>query len=291
MDKVWPEWSPQYLLDWIERVRDKSNFPKTYLDYLSMLATDRRMSDFWDWFAELAPAKYRHVRAGTTVGAAIWRLTKLPGKPSNMTPAQRSTYFDKVRKHALALMELLRETKFDCSDMRELTEEELDKPLASKLGSWGEDENDDGHVVAFTVTPDGAYEMRYDYPNSNLTNTLWELYEWTHWDDQWDGAIFTSSAPIVQVNAESARIVYFTCSLYDWFSKYKMEMPFPVLATVANVALALGANEQVDEDAVRKQVRRYQERVAKQKADNPPAFEGNGQNFEELDNSVLSDPF
>jgi len=189
-------------------------------------------------------------------------------------------------------MELLRDTKFDTGISQEVTDDEMDAPLGDKLRHWGDGESEDGDIVAFNVGINGVYRMHYDYPGSNLTETLAELYEWTFWDDQWDGRIFSSSTPIVQTNSDSARVVYFTCSLYDWFTQYGVEMPFPILATVANVALDLGADEQVDEEAVRKQVRRYQARRAKFMAEHPPAFDGDtGQNFEKLDDSVLSDPF
>lgn len=256
-----------------------------------MLASDRRMQEFWEWLADTRPPKWGFARSGTSVARAIWQSTRLPGKPSNMTPAQRTAFFEKVRKHALALSELLRDTIFDQSGMRELAEHELDEPLEKKLYSWGDDEIESGHVVAFTVNGDGAHQMPYDYPRSNLTETLWELVEWTHWDDQWDGGIFSSSAPIVQANADSVRIVYFTCSLHDWFSSYGMDIPFPVLATVANVALVHGADEQVDEDTVRKQVRRYQNRKAKRREGIPETLADSGPNSAEIGNSVLSDPF
>ncbi len=41
-----------------------------------------------------------------------------------------------------------------------------------------------------------------------------------------------------------------------------MTIPFPVLATLANVALKLPVASQVDEEAVRKQVRRFEARIA-----------------------------
>jgi hypothetical protein len=73
---------------------------------------------------------------------------------------------------------------FDQSTMREIEQNELDAPLAKKLWSRGDDESEDGHVVAFTVAPGGTYQMPDDYPQSNLTETLADLYEWTHWDDR-----------------------------------------------------------------------------------------------------------
>ncbi|MEO5811996.1 MAG: hypothetical protein ABIU96_02450 [Rhodanobacter sp.] len=290
MSSRFPQHSVQHLIEWIAWVRGRGSFSDARLDILAMLATDLRMRDFWDWLATL-PASARLGRDALTVSQTIRRLTHLPGKPSNMTPAQRTIFFEKVNKHVLALIELLRETKFDCFNMHELSEDDLRRRLKDELYSWGDDEDDDGHVVAFTVAPDGIFRMPYDYPLSHLTDTLWSVYEWTSWDDQWDGNIFTSSASIVQSDAKSTPIVYFTCSLYEWFSRYRVEIPFPILATAANVALAIGPDDQVDEETVRKQVRRYQSRRAKCRANHPMAFDDDGQNPPKFDDSVLSDPF
>jgi hypothetical protein len=90
--------------------------------------------------------------------------------------------------------------------------------------------------------------------------------DWTYWDDNWDGGIWSTSAPIAQANSERMPIIYFCCTLFDWFKQNGVEVPFPILATVANVALDLTADNLVDEDNVRKQVRRYQKRKAEQEA-------------------------
>lgn len=282
--------SIQFLKQWI--VRYKGNFSKYRVDFLQALVDDSRMREFWDWLENTPFTCAPILCSSVSVGEAIHRATRLPNFPGNITPAQRAAYFDKVRKHSRALMELLRGTKFDRTDMRELSEEELEAPLAKKLWNWGDDEDDSGHIVAFAVTPDGEYEMPYDYPRSSLTETLAELHEWTHWEDQWDGNFLASSAPIAQANSSSTRVIYFTCSLHDWIKRQGAEIPFPILATVANVALNLGADEQIDEEAVRKQVRRYQARRTKSESEHQNAFDNDaGQNLEKLDDSVLSDPF
>lgn len=209
-----------------------------------------------------------------------------------MTPTQREAYFKKIRAHAEALQALLEGTRFDKPHMAEVPDKELDKPLRKALDNWGEDEAEEGHVVAFQVTPEGRFRHHYDFPENVLTNTLFEVVAWTYWDDGWDGGIWSTSAPIVQANSESTPAIYFCCTVHGWFHEYGVDMPFRVLATVASVALDLPANKQLDEDAVRKQVRRYQVRVAKQRAERPDAFEDvAGQNFEDDGDSVLSDPF
>ena len=189
-----------------------------------------------------------------------------------MSPKSRGVYLAEVRRHATELLKLLRETKFDRNPLGELSEENLARPLSSFLGSWGEDESSEGHVVAFHVDEDGASTMFYDYPDGALSNTLSDLIDWTHWDDYWGGGII-SSAPIAQANAKSLPTIFFTCTLFEKLAYYGLEIPFPILATVANVALELGKDEQTDEESVRKQVRRYQARNPKQTVARTP-FEG-----------------
>lgn len=270
--------TPQHLVQWVVSIRGKGNYPRRYLDFLAMLADDRRMADFWAWLGDVKFKRVPSLKNSITIGRAIWQGTRLPGKPGNMTPAQRDAYFKKVRHHADALSELLAETRFDRDWKSELDDKDLEKPLGDALYQRGDDESDDGHVVAYLVTPDARYQFHYNYPDSALTETLGNLVGWTYWDDQWDDNIFASSAPIVQANSESARVVYFTCSVHDWFAGYGVEVPFPILATAANVALGLDADDQVDEETVRKQVRRHQARQAKQRTERPG--DDAGQDFE-----------
>jgi len=261
--------TPQYLKDRVLKPEAKRRFPPQTRDFLVRLADDRRMVDFWNWLLAVKFSRVPSLKNAMTVGEAIWRGTRMPGKPGNMTPAQREAYFKKVRHHASALRELLEETRFDRDWKSELSDEELNRSLDESLYDWGGDEPDEGHVVAYLVTTEARYQFHYNFPDNALMGTLFNVIEWTHWDDQWDDNIFSSSAPIVQANAESARGVYFTCTVHDWFAWHGADMPFTILATLANVALDLDADSQMDEEAVRKQVRRYQARKSKLGTEQP----------------------
>jgi hypothetical protein len=203
---------------------------------------------------------------------AVYNAMHMPKKPGDMTRKQREAYFAEVRKHADALVSLLADTRFDrdpCSDV------DLDTPdfVRKYLSGWGEETPGEGLTVAFQVYPSGEVtEHHYTYPDGALTDTLERLLEWTRWDDQWDGAVFSSSAPLVQANGKSKKTIYFNCMLYERLSRAFNEFPFAMLATIANVALELSLDEQVDEETARRQVRRYQERVRKERDSRPYAF-------------------
>lgn len=287
-----PKNKREYLREWLERVEPAGKFPATVMAFKRKLLNDIRMREFWDWFERIEYKSSRYLQSSLSVTDSIWRSTKLPGKPGNMTPAQRAAYFTKVRSLAHELRDLLYGTRFDNPLMTELSESALDRALEKELDSWGDDESDEGHTVAFQVTPDGVFRHHYDYPDNVLTETLFNVVEWTCWEDQWDGGVFSTSAPIAQANSESTPIIYFCCTLHDRFRERGVEMPFAMLATVANVALDLPVHKQADEDAVRKQVRRYQQRLARQRVGRPETFDGpTGQNSSEPDDSVLFPPF
>lgn len=259
--------SPDALLAWIARMEQQSSdIPigfKRYIAFCRKLCADPRMREFWDWLGSVKFKRNDMMRSSVSVSRQINRSTQLPTKPGDMTPAQRDAYFKKVRAHAYALFELLEGTRFDNDHMSELSDKKLSKSLDSNLHSWGDDEEDEGHTVAFQVTPDGKFEHHYDFPDSALTQTLMNVVDWTHWDDCWGNGVFDTSEPIVQTNSESTPVVYFCCTLHDWFHGYGVEIPFRVLATAANVSLDLPADREIDEEAARKQVRRFQQRRAK----------------------------
>jgi hypothetical protein len=284
------EETPEHLLAWLDGVGQK--WPKRIVDFKRKLCTDRRMREFWDWLGTVKFTRHDKFRSSLSVTEDIRHATRMPSFPGNLTAKQREAYFGKVRGHAQALIGLLRNTKFDREYLEEIPEKTLARPLAKELTSWADDEAEEGHTVAFQVTPDGAYRHHYDYPHNALSSTLCDLLEWTHWEDNWDGNWFGSSAPIAQANASTTPTIYFCCTLHDSFRQHGVEIPFPLLATVANVALDLSDDRQLDEDTARKQVRRYQERLQSARACRPEAFDGApGQNLPDWDDSVLSDPF
>lgn len=265
------EHTPEYLSAWVKKMRERGSADRL-VAFAETLAIDDRLIDFWNWIATVQDTVRRISGTGSSIGIALQvrRATRLPGKPGDMPPKQRAAYFEKVRKHAYALQELLSGTRFDNDYSSELSEKELDKPLDRVLDSWGEEEPDEGHVIAFLVTPEGKFRLHYSYPESALYNTLNDVVDWTHWDDAWDGNILGTSAPIAQANRESSPTIYFVCVMYDYFKRDGAEIPFKHLASLAEVALDLGIGEQVDEDTVRKMVRRYEARKAERDSDETP---------------------
>lgn len=266
-----PEHSPEYLAAWVAKMRERGAADRL-IGFADTLATDSRLAEFWSWIATLQAAQKRAYSIGSSIGIAmqVRRATRLPGKPGDMSPKRREAYFAKVRKHAYALQELLSDTRFDNDYSSEVSDENLEKPLDRALDSWGEDEPDEGHVVAFLVTPEGKFRLHYSYPESALCNTLTDVVSWTHWDDAWDGSVLGTSAPLAQPNSEGARTIYFTCVMHHWFKRSGAEIPFKHLASLAEVALDLTPEEQVDEDTVRKQVRRYEARKTERDSEELP---------------------
>lgn len=291
MDNKWQPWVPHDLVGWVERTEvEGSQFPPRVYEMIRRLANDRRMRGFWEWLPGGRKGAMPPILSPLSICMDAERACRLPGKPGNMTPGQRTAYFEKVRKHVLGLLDLLEGTRFSRESMRLLNNDALNETLNKRLHDWGEDET--GHIVAFYVDADGdRYEMSYDYPDCSLATTLFEVLEWTYWEDQWDGNPLKSSDPIVQANSNSTPIIYFVCTMFEKFKRSRVSIPFPFLATIANVALEIPAGKDIDEETVRKQVRRYEKRIRAKEEGREPADWGSGQNWDELADSVLSDPF
>ena len=258
---------PEYLLRHVAGFRARYGNLRKF-DELERLATDARMGQFWGWLASVTFKRLDSLRNAGTVANAITQYTRKPSKPGNMSSKHRTKYFERVRKCALELETLLTGTRFDrCGEglgHKELTDADCNKSVDSFFEDRGVGSIDgpDEEVVAFYGKADGTRELLdWNFPESNLTDTLQRVHAWTYWDDWWDDNFFLSSAPIVQAGTERSMVSYFTCMLHDWFKGHGVDMPFPVLATVANVALRLSPDAQTDEEPVRKQVRRYQKRM------------------------------
>jgi hypothetical protein len=262
-----PKCSPGYLLSHVASFRERyGDCPR--FDEFERLARDERMRSFWGWLDGVTFARLDSLRNALTVAEHIVRYTRKPGKPGDMSPKSRAEYFERVRTCALELETLLAGTRFDRLGSglgsRQLTEVDCEKTVESFFEDRGVGSVDapDDTVVAFYGSLDGERVLLdWSFPESNLTDTLRRAYDWTFWDDWWDDNFFLSSAPVVQAGTERSMVSYFTCMLHDWFTGHGVEIPFPLLATAANVALSLPAAAQTDEDTVRKQVRRYQQRM------------------------------
>jgi len=223
------------------------------------------MRDVWDWHASARSSATRELYGSAlSLCMDVSHALRLPGKPGNMTAAARAKYFDKVRHHTQALIHLLSDTRYSSNAATfagrqigdAIEEDDLAATVVRNLADWGEDEI--GHVVAYYVDEDGVHPLPWNYPESELLDLLWEVIEWTHEDDGWDWNFgLSSSKPLANVKQPSAKMVYFVCTMYETLEYHGMAIPFPQLATLANVALNLSDAEQVDEDVVRKQVRRH----------------------------------
>jgi len=192
---------------------------------------------------------------------AIGASRRLPAFPGDLSAAERDTYLAKVRLHANALIDLLRPTKYGRNSAvasgfstDDIDSERLAEIVAQDLADWGEDET--GHVVAYYVDEDGVSRLPWDYPHSSVCDLLFDVVEWTELDDYWD--MFRSSKPIEGAKGPRRGVTYFTRTLYEKLKRHGITIPFAHLATVANVALALPIDSQLDEDTARKAVRRYQ---------------------------------
>lgn len=213
----------------------------------------------------------------------IDRAARLPGKPKNMPPKERAAYLSKVRDHAEALINLLNGTSFDNGDTGEVIEEdEQVKSVMNHLRPRGDD--DDGHVVAFWVDSLELSRMPFDYPSSHLVDSLHELVAWTKEDDDLD---IRSNSPVVHARSRGARAIYFTCILHAELERHGASIPFALLATTANVALKLEADEMLDEDSARKQVRRYEARIAKSAARDSSQDTPQQRQFTDIDEFLL----
>ena len=110
-------------------------------------------------------------------------------------------------------------------------------------------------MVAYYVDEDGVYRLPWDYPESSLCDLLHDVIDWTEYDDYWD--LQRSSTPLARAKGKGRHVTYFTRTLFERCAQCGIAIPFAHLATVANVALALQDDKQLDEDAARKQVRRH----------------------------------
>lgn len=275
--KNWPQWAPAALKQWFERVPEQTEqqkgFPRARLDFVEKLATDLRMLEFWQWHqvekaAILAqPSPHKH-RLTVLVGApsvcfAAERATRLPHKPGNMTPGQRKLYFDEVRKHANALIELLQETCFDRGpssafgvELKQLDPDEFATTL-QEAASWSGMGNE--LVLAFEAQDGEIYQLPWYYPDGYLIEFLHFVNEWTYWDDCWTDML-RSSKPIAQARTANAKVIYFTRTVYSNLKRYGLTVPFNLLADLTNVALDLPEDQEINEDTARKQVRRYEQK-------------------------------
>jgi len=267
-----PNWAPAEMVDWLRKCESKARVFGDEWNLYVTLVSDERMRPVWDWFAvvgnqwrsvDLSPSLAK-ARSRSAFGFCfdVRRATLLPGKPGNMTISQRDAYFKKVRFHTEALIDLLDGTQYSIDSelyggisSEPIAEDELIARVDKDLRNWGAEET--GHVVAYFVDQDGVSRLPWTYPESSLLDLLGDVLDWTCMDEGWHANFLQPSWPLANAKGKNVHVTYFTCVLYDRLRRCGLTIPFAHLATTANVALGLDADEQIDEDAARKQVRRH----------------------------------
>lgn len=263
----YPKWAPPELATWIDM--NAIHLTPRHCAVFRRLATDARMKPVWEWYGTvqdtLGPHDEHDDLSVVSLASMVLHATLMPGKPGNLPPKEREKYLEEVRHHVECLIDLLSETRFDNHfekgrrvDVNEKGVEQLIGESVTRLHYCARDE-DIGILKAYYADSDGLYQRPYDYPYSHLTEILMYVLNWTNKEDRWDRRLTASSKPIKQTG-EHARVIYFNCVLHESLSSYGVDIPFQMLATLANVALNLPPDQQADEDTVRKQVRRYMER-------------------------------
>jgi hypothetical protein len=274
MKTVCPKYVPPDLVEWFEAIEQEISGP--VLDIYRRLICDARMSSVWRWYkrsTRFPPSSYPEGHVGTSPYLFCWHVRAamvLPPKPGDMPPKERSKYLIDVKRHAKALAALLVDTRFDATadDSPSLSVDELAVPLRQAVSpSWPGNE---GPVFAFHVDGSTVRSAGSGYPETHLVEQLRHVVSWASAPDGWGRKGEKSSEAITRSRTAGSRVSYFTRTLYDSLSRCGYSIPFAILATLANVALELGADESVDEDTVGKQVGRYRKRIAGA----PPDTEG-----------------
>ena len=253
-------WAPSDAVGWMAKMDGKFSVEEWNL-YVRLLS-DQRMVPVWTWLSELA---------FSSCSAQKWRISTIsfllevrwamqqPRKPGNLSAAQRRKYVEQVRFHSEQLMELLADTRYskNCEHFggRQTTEmdlENLPRDVARDLEPH-EGFGDFERVVAYIVTDETVSKLPWTYPESSLFDYIANLVSWTY--------------TISTTDYQSKGTGQFTNHLFASYVKAGARFPMPLLATTANVALQLSVDEQVDEDTVRKQVKRRVERKKRSEDD------------------------
>ena len=191
----------------------------------------------------------------------------MPGKPGGFSTKRRADYLLKVRKQAQALAELLADTRYDCwrDDGEDVSDEEnYEMQFASDLQSalnFTRSESTE-LLLAYKIDGLGVNKLPWDFPHCHLVDLLNEVVSWTHESDYW-GRGFQSSKAIRQ-SGPGSRTIYFNCTFYEGFLRRTgVEIPFEILANIANTALELPFDDIISAETARKQVTRYLDRVGR----------------------------
>lgn len=225
---TYPNWVPVDLISLLDHVdnldRLGRSYPEEKFALARLLACDERMREVWEWHERIRDNQRPNDEWHSMDFVLLVReATTMPDKPDSLPPKQRAPYLKSVRRHAEALISLLGDTYYDRAN-----------------------------AIFYTHPP--------DYLDRHLVATLRQVCAWTRDCEYREQEGMPPRSPIRRTGP-GVRVVNFNCKLYEALARREIEIPFPILATVANVALELPENQQIDEDTARKQVRRHLDRV------------------------------
>ena len=191
-------------------------------DLLLRLGTDERMRSFWAWLDrandEAEAANDGHELDPITLIHSVYRGTRPPQKPGNLSPAKRQKYLDDVQVAAKRLRLLLEGTRFDLP------------------------------------APDDLARQLTDYPICKLTDQLSNLIEWTEQDDQHDRG--NRPAWMIKQTGTAAQKNYLVAELTFEFDRLRRWPEWADLASLVNVVLDLDETDELSVDAIRRTVER-----------------------------------
>lgn len=278
-----PKWIPNEVKDWFGKLKHE---PETI--HIN-LVTSYAMREVWEWFSGGRPHSTLKYFAGWSVETgqpveieeekpsptefliAMILSASFPGKPSDMTPKRREAYLSSVKKHALALIDLLKETEYDRSIFDEwgfiygcakpIDSETLEEKIINDIhGMIDWCRREDCILQAdYMVDEEGeVYKLGWNYPNTELVHTLRDLADWASKDDYFD---LMHSVKHLRQSGIQARKTHYLAQLDEHFKQMGIQVPIAHYATAANTALDLPENECLDEESARKQILRIRQRL------------------------------
>ena len=181
-----------------------------------------------------------------------------------MSDSDRNEYFDRVRRHAQALIDLLEGTAFEDRGFRlaSWTEDQfIDASNHAKRNIQETielipDEVNESRLVAYFVEKHRVELMPFDYPDSDLVGSLGRLIEWANQADYFGRPGQGSSAHLGH-SGELRKVRYFEYEIHSYFKAFgRKEIPHRCIATLSNIVFQLPAEKLRSADVVKKTIAR-----------------------------------
>jgi hypothetical protein len=183
------DWAPAGAKDFITaRPRLPIELRNRYIRLLS----DERMRSPWAWFVDVCSKDVKpqpYALSPRSFFPAIDTALNFPKKPGDLTKVQREKYFEKVKKHTTALLELLEGTTFSETsqyiskmsvvEFKDATSAAAD--AAAELKPHGFEDYE--HTVTYVVGEETVEKLPPSYPLSSLYDLLVDVIDWTIRDD------------------------------------------------------------------------------------------------------------